>query len=58
MDFIHHVRISKVKELLEETSMSVQDVAESVGFANRRTFIRAFQNPEGTDPSAYREIFR
>ncbi len=58
VDFIHHVRISKAKELLEETTMSVQDVAESVGFANRWTFIRAFRNLEGTNPSAYREKFR
>ena len=58
VDFIHHVRISKAKELLEETSMSVQDIAESVGFSNRWTFIRAFRNLENTNPSAYREKFR
>ena len=58
VDFIHHVRITKAKELLEETSLSVQDIAESVGFANRWTFIRAFRNLENTNPSAYREKFR
>jgi|GEM_PF-3108100 len=58
VDFIHHVRITKAKELLEETAMSVQDIAESVGFANRWTFIRAFRNLENTNPSTYREKFR
>lgn len=58
VDLIHSIRIGKALDLLENTDMSIQDIALKVGFVNRWTFIRAFKNQEATSPSTYRARFR
>jgi two-component system response regulator YesN len=54
-DYITEVRIKHVKELLEETNMTVSEIADRVGYANSVGLIRMFKKSEGTTPGKYRE---
>ena len=45
------IRIDHAKRLAQETSMSLEDLAEAVGYASLRTFYRAFTKMEGTTPA-------
>ena len=56
LDYINLKRIRKAKELLRDTPMTIDDVALSVGYTNSKTFRRAFQKIEGTNPSAIRAL--
>lgn len=58
VDCIHEVRIKAAKQLLTETELSVDEIAEKVGFSNRWTLTRSFKRYEGTTPSAYRDSQR
>ena len=53
-DNIHIVRIAKAKELLMQ-GMSVQEIAEKVGYVESRALIRTFKRYEGVTPGQYRE---
>lgn len=55
VDYIHSARLKKAKELLANTNLSVDDIAEQVGFASRWTLTRSFKRYEDTTPGAYRE---
>jgi YesN/AraC family two-component response regulator len=54
-DYIHEKRMQKAKELLVETNMRINDVAEFVGYYNTNTFIRIFKKVEGVSPGQYRK---
>lgn len=51
-------RISKAKELLEATSLSVQDICVAVGYDNTSHFYRLFFAGTGMSPSNYRRLKR
>lgn len=51
LDYINRIRIDHAKRLAQETSMSLEDLAEAVGYASLRTFYRAFTKMEGTTPA-------
>ena len=53
-DFIHDVRIRSVKDMLENSEASIQEICESVGYTNRNTLHRAFRNRLGMSPADYR----
>jgi AraC-like DNA-binding protein len=55
VDCIHAERLKAAKALLTGTDLSVDEIAEQVGFSNRWTFTRSFKRYEGTTPGAYRE---
>ncbi|WP_438446025.1 AraC family transcriptional regulator [Gorillibacterium sp. sgz5001074] len=55
VDYMVHVRIEKSKELLTRTSLSVQEVAQSVGYLHDISFIRAFKKVVGQTPGEYRK---
>lgn len=57
-DYIGLLRISKAKELLVQSAMSVGGVGEAVGFDNRTTFFRTFKKLEGVSPNDYRKMNR
>ncbi|MEA2554487.1 MAG: hypothetical protein QOJ65_2663 [Fimbriimonadaceae bacterium] len=48
-------RICVAKQLLEETEMSVSQIAAEVGFGGVSAFGRMFRNQVGCSPSAYRK---
>lgn len=52
--YIHLVRISMAKKLLQETQASVEAIAFQVGYASGNTMIRTFKRFEGITPGQYR----
>lgn len=55
VDYMVNVRITKSKELLTTTSLSVQEVAQSVGYIHDISFIRAFKKVVGQTPGEFRK---
>lgn len=53
--YLISLRISNAKQLLEESSMSVGQIAEQVGFEDALYFSRLFHRTQGCSPRAYRE---
>lgn len=54
-DYLASLRISKSKNLLLETNLSVTKIGEMVGFTTHSTFFRIFKKYEGVNPTQYRE---
>lgn len=54
IDFIHHQRLNKVKELLRETNLSMAKIAECTGYYSAVSMSRAFKRYEGITPTTYR----
>ncbi|TBL80109.1 helix-turn-helix domain-containing protein [Paenibacillus thalictri] len=57
-DYINQLRLEKAKELLAQTDMRVNDIAEQIGIHSRTTFLRVFKKMEGVSPNDYRSIHR
>jgi len=54
MNLLKSARLSRARDLLLTTEMSVTQIARSVGFASRSNFSHAFRAAYGVDPSSYR----
>lgn len=54
-DYLLCYRLDKAKELLIEDKMSINQIAESTGFNDSGTFIRAFKKKENTTPLQYKK---
>ena len=52
------MRISKAKELLCGEELSVQDVAEQVGYRDLKYFSRLFKKLTGVSPSDYKKLYK
>ncbi|MBB6734857.1 helix-turn-helix transcriptional regulator [Cohnella zeiphila] len=57
IDYLTELRTDKAKELLRETELRINDVAESVGYQHSY-FNRIFKKMEGMTPTRYRELSR
>ncbi|WP_156411035.1 AraC family transcriptional regulator [Paenibacillus sp. Soil787] len=57
IDYLTELRIEKAKELLRETDMKINDIAEKAGY-QPSYFNRIFKKQEGITPSQYREFNR
>ena len=55
---IRRVRIEKAKELLADTRLPFQDVAERAGLKTVSYLCQAFKTVTGTSPGAYRRQFQ
>ncbi len=55
VDHIHGARLQKAKALLEETELSLDEIAHQVGFSSRFTLTRSFKRYEEMTPGAWRE---
>ena len=53
--YLRRIRVDRAKELLEETSFSVMEIAVMVGYSSNATFTRAFHSITGVTPKAYRD---
>ncbi len=53
--YLRSIRISRAKELLEDTSYTVMDIAVMVGYSSNSTFTRAFHSIVGMTPKEYRD---
>jgi transcriptional regulator GlxA family with amidase domain len=54
MTVLRQMRMRQAKVLLAADSLSIDQIARAVGYANRTSFFRAFRNAHGIDPSDYR----
>ena len=57
LHWIAERRVERARALLEETLMSVTDVAFATGFGSLASFRRQFTRLTGATPSAYRQTF-
>jgi YesN/AraC family two-component response regulator len=55
-DFLNTYRIEKAKSLLKNSSLTLQKIAQRVGYNNVQSFKRYFKKYEGITPSEYRII--
>lgn len=53
-EYVSKIRIEKSKALLSETSKSVEQIAEMVGYNNRFSYIRTFKKYVALTPGEYR----
>jgi AraC family transcriptional activator of mtrCDE len=58
MNVLRELRMRRATQVLEIHSLSVGQVAHEVGYASRSSFVRAFRETHGVDPSEYRERIR
>jgi transcriptional regulator GlxA family with amidase domain len=56
--WLTHRRVSRAQELLEGTDMSIEQVADAVGFATDTALRHHFRQQVGISPTAYRTKFR
>lgn len=54
-DYIAALRIQRAKELLRDESLSIQEIAEIVGYNDYFYFTKVFKKVEGISPSKYRK---
>lgn len=57
-DIVRELRINEAKELLEETELSMDEVAEQAGYDSRVHFFRNFRAAVGITPGEYRKQLR
>ena len=53
--YLEQVRIGHAVELLEKQNLSIEEIAQSVGYGNADSFRRAFKRAKGVSPRQYRE---
>lgn len=53
-DFIRNVRLKRAAQMLADTSLSIAEISERVGFATARNFSQQFKKMFGLLPSEYR----
>ena len=56
MEFINFLRLDEAKRLLENTSLTIENIALDCGFNSVRTFYRQFQEQYQITPAEYRKI--
>lgn len=54
MSLVNHVRMQRAAQLLREGVLSIDEVAERVGFSSRSHFSHAFKKHIGASPTAFR----
>jgi transcriptional regulator GlxA family with amidase domain len=57
LDYLQSARVSRARQLLESTDLSVVEVARAVGYHDTSTFRRLFAGLVGLRPSEYRRTF-
>lgn len=54
-DYVEKIRMAHAVELLKDKSISINDIAEKVGYNSVQSFRRAFKKIKGVSPSLMRE---
>lgn len=52
--FIQELRMKEARQLLEQTSYTMAEIAESVGYSDLFSFSKAFKKHQGVPPARYR----
>ena len=55
-EYVDLIRLEKAKELLENSEMKIEKVAERVGYNSSYSFARFFKKHMGVSPKEYRDI--
>ncbi|WP_281888773.1 AraC family transcriptional regulator [Paenibacillus sp. YYML68] len=55
LQYMQHIRIEHSKRKLATTMLSIQEIADHIGFERSSYFIRIFRGKEGMTPGQYRE---
>lgn len=58
IEYITEVRIDRAKELLEDTDITVQEIAELTGYLSSPSFVKTFKKKTGTTPGNYRKTIK
>jgi len=58
IDYLIQIRMSKAKELLLNTDMSLQEIADGIGYPDRYYFAKMFKRYTGIPPISYRVQYR
>ena len=58
VEFINGLRISRARELLGKSEMSVTEISEALGFSSVHYFCRIFKSKVGRSPKEYAENLR
>ena len=56
LEYLSKVRLDLAKELLRNTSLSLEEIAGRTGFLSDITLIKTFKKWEGVTPGAYRKL--
>ena len=57
IEYLQALRIEEAKQLLEASALSIDAIAEAVGYKDEGAFRRTFIKKSGLSPSAYRKKF-
>jgi len=57
-EYVSQYRLKIAKQWLEETDMTIAEIAERLKYNNAQNFIRYFKNLEGITPGRYRKNVR
>lgn len=55
LQYINSIRLEHAKELLQNTSLQINEISWQVGFENVNYFIQLFKRENGTTPALYRK---
>ncbi len=55
--YLTRIRIDEAKNLLRETSLSVGEIGEKVGYSDRKHFTSNFRKIVGLNPAEYRKLY-
>ena len=58
LGYLQTLRLSSARALLEAGDLSVEAIANQVGYADASSFSRLFRHELGISPGAYRQRFR
>jgi len=58
LDYVQTLRIEEAKQMLESSSVSVDDIACEVGYEDATSFRRLFKRSTGLRPHEYRQKFK
>lgn len=53
--YVSKIRIEQAVKLLKTTDLSINDIADAVGFSSSRYFDRVFKETMGCSPSQFKE---
>lgn len=55
IDFLTRLRIAKAKTLLKESTLSITEIADKIGYGSSNSFIRSFKKYESVTPGQFKD---
>lgn len=57
LDYLTQIRLKESEKLLEETNLSIREIAARVGYLDEKYYSKLFKKATGIKPSEYRRIY-